>query len=332
MPVPGPLAIPCFVLCGANLAAGGLYLALYLKRRQTAEHLPFALLCFAIAAYDLFCAGLYSAGSLEQGVFWQRLQLLSFIPIGILLVSFVGLATEGRLNGVLRVLVGLLAALGLFALALDGPGRTVSVSTPAVKAVVWGGRTVVTYYQSRIGWLLAPGLVLFYGSVGYAMYQAHRAYRRTGSRYLLAILFGLLGYGAGLVSDTLVDFGLAHMVYLSEYAYLVLMLIMGTALLTRFDDLHLEVEKLNAGLEQSVLDGLAEIRVLSGLIPICAGCKKVRRDGGYWQQVEEYISEHTDARFSHGMCQECIERLYPEVVERMAGKAQAVAPGGDAPV
>ncbi len=56
---------------------------------------------------------------------------------------------------------------------------------------------------------------------------------------------------------------------------------------------------------------MTEIKTLSGLLPICASCKKVRADSGYWHQIEEYITEHSEARFSHGICPDCIERLYP---------------------
>jgi len=53
-----------------------------------------------------------------------------------------------------------------------------------------------------------------------------------------------------------------------------------------------------------------EIKTLSGLIPICANCKKIRDDRGYWNQIEKYISEHSEAVFSHALCPECIEKLY----------------------
>ncbi len=57
---------------------------------------------------------------------------------------------------------------------------------------------------------------------------------------------------------------------------------------------------------------LAEIRELQGILPICSGCKKIRDDDGYWQQVDTYLTTHTGAQFSHGMCPDCMERLYPE--------------------
>jgi PAS domain S-box-containing protein len=60
-------------------------------------------------------------------------------------------------------------------------------------------------------------------------------------------------------------------------------------------------------------EALREIKTLSGLIPICASCKKIRDDQGYWQQLEAYIQEHSDAQFSHGICPDCARRLYPEL-------------------
>lgn len=56
---------------------------------------------------------------------------------------------------------------------------------------------------------------------------------------------------------------------------------------------------------------LAEVKTLTGLIPICASCKKVRNDQGYWDQVESYIAARTQASFSHGICPDCAKKLYP---------------------
>jgi hypothetical protein len=56
---------------------------------------------------------------------------------------------------------------------------------------------------------------------------------------------------------------------------------------------------------------LAEVRTLSGLLPICASCKKIRDDQGYWNRIEDYVSSHSKATFSHGICPECAKKLYP---------------------
>ena len=57
----------------------------------------------------------------------------------------------------------------------------------------------------------------------------------------------------------------------------------------------------------------SEIKRLRGMLPICSSCKKIRDDKGYWNQIEIYIEDHSDAEFSHGICPECIKKLYPDL-------------------
>jgi len=76
---------------------------------------------------------------------------------------------------------------------------------------------------------------------------------------------------------------------------------------------------------------LAKVHALGGLLPICASCKKIRNDEGYWEQVETYIRNHSSADFTHSICPECTERLYPELHLRLHEKGvvtgQPPAPG-----
>jgi phosphoserine phosphatase RsbU/P len=64
---------------------------------------------------------------------------------------------------------------------------------------------------------------------------------------------------------------------------------------------------------QQLEQALREVKVLRKLIPICANCKRVRTDAGDWQQLEEYIQEHSEVEFSHGVCQVCMKQVYPDV-------------------
>jgi len=77
---------------------------------------------------------------------------------------------------------------------------------------------------------------------------------------------------------------------------------------------HRKKESVNLKLEEA----LGQVKLLGGLLPICAACKKIRDDKGYWNQIEVYISEHSEARFSHGICPSCVARLYPEIAENEA--------------
>jgi DNA-binding response OmpR family regulator len=74
------------------------------------------------------------------------------------------------------------------------------------------------------------------------------------------------------------------------------------------DELHARVR-----VGQRMLALLANIRQLSGLLPICSYCKRIRADENYWEQVESYITDHSDARFTHGICPACFEKVASEI-------------------
>ena len=81
--------------------------------------------------------------------------------------------------------------------------------------------------------------------------------------------------------------------------------------ITRDITARMKAEEERESLIRDLQKALGEIKALSGLLPICANCKKIRDDKGYWNQIEVYISEHSRAEFSHGLCPECTEKLYP---------------------
>jgi DNA-binding NarL/FixJ family response regulator len=73
-----------------------------------------------------------------------------------------------------------------------------------------------------------------------------------------------------------------------------------------------KIENDRERLIEELKEALGKVKQLSGLLPICSSCKKIRDDKGYWNQLEVYISEHSDAEFSHGLCSECAKKLYPD--------------------
>ena len=97
-----------------------------------------------------------------------------------------------------------------------------------------------------------------------------------------------------------------HMTIFAEIVWTVIILLAGTTLGFIKD----QIIKLR--------NAIAKIRTLSGLLPMCAGCKKIRNDAGYWAEVEEYISTRSEATFSHGLCPDCLEKHMPEYAEILA--------------
>jgi len=88
---------------------------------------------------------------------------------------------------------------------------------------------------------------------------------------------------------------------------------------------QLELKKHRDGLalrNAELQEALAKIKTLSGLLPICASCKKIRDDKGYWNRIETYISDHSEAEFSHSICPECTKKLYPELYDALYPKKE----------
>ena len=125
-------------------------------------------------------------------------------------------------------------------------------------------------------------------------------------------------------TEAVYPFSISPPWYRTKLAYLfyVIAVVLGIFAIVKWRSYSLErtnvrLEKLvterTAALKKSneaIQESLAEIKMLQGIIPICAGCKKVRSDKGYWEQVEVYVSKHSDAEFSHGMCPSCMKDYY----------------------
>jgi PAS domain S-box-containing protein len=79
------------------------------------------------------------------------------------------------------------------------------------------------------------------------------------------------------------------------------------------------VETEREKLIEELRGALARVKQLSGLLPICASCKRIRDDKGYWTKIEAYIRDHSEAEFSHGLCPDCGKKLYPEYSEETGG-------------
>jgi hypothetical protein len=77
--------------------------------------------------------------------------------------------------------------------------------------------------------------------------------------------------------------------------------------------IYKNIEKQKENIFNELEDALKNIKVLKGFLPICASCKNIRDDKGYWRQIESYIRDHSEAEFSHGICPECAEKLYPDL-------------------
>jgi sigma-B regulation protein RsbU (phosphoserine phosphatase) len=85
-----------------------------------------------------------------------------------------------------------------------------------------------------------------------------------------------------------------------------------------------QLEKSLRQKNEQLSEALAQVKQLRGLLPICMYCKKIRKDDNYWQQVEDYVAEHSQVGFSHSVCPECLEKHHPDYVKRQKARDTVV--------
>lgn len=196
---------------------------------------------------------------------------------------------------VLRVFMTFLGAILILSLERWRSPRTLDIGVAGFALIA--GACIAVFHMSadvsaaRIG---AIGtLFIFVANITFPVY----------SLYLLpAIVIFLSG-------ETLVLFDPSREVLIEHRPIIVISFIFAEVM-SIFASAHLQRTRFLA------YRALSEIKTLSGMIPICSNCKKIRDDSGYYQQLEQYISSHSDARFSHGLCPDCIPKLYPEIRDR----------------
>jgi len=96
--------------------------------------------------------------------------------------------------------------------------------------------------------------------------------------------------------------------------------LMGSVHIARDISQQKKAENIREALIAQLQEALSRVKQLSGIIPICASCKQIRDDKGYWNQVETYIRDHSEAEFSHSICPGCTKKLYPEEYKAIYGK------------
>jgi hypothetical protein len=124
-----------------------------------------------------------------------------------------------------------------------------------------------------------------------------------------------VGISLAITMTAMIILDLQHMAFAATLAVICPMVI-ATPAAYHFLKLLVEIETKQNALEEAnrrLEKALGDVRELSGLLPICSSCRKIRDDQGYWSQIETYIRKHTKADFSHGLCPGCTQTLYPDL-------------------
>jgi PleD family two-component response regulator len=203
-------------------------------------------------------------------------------------------------------------------LADDDP---VTVATLATALQKWGYEPVVCADGNQAWqWLQHPDapllVILDWDMPGLTGLELSRLTReRLTGRFFYIILISATFVGTEFYVEGLVRGADDYMLKPVEERELRARLIAGERIIKLQQDLAGHVAELERA--------LAEVKALRGLIPICSYCKKVRADRGYWEQVEVYLAERTEAQFSHSICPDCYQRI---VKADLAAAAAALKP------
>lgn len=240
----------------------------------------------------------------------------------LLAVAQVLLALRGLVPDLFSIVCGNLAAVTAVCLYAEGmylfhelEGRSPNRVMIPIGALLIAGIVYFTYvepnFSKRVVFSMA-GIALLLWTLAHRLVKAGRAWRNLPEavNFLTLVLFGLFGFVRALNSllNPVVD--LFDEGWTLSAFIIVLTLF---SILNLVSCVFLNQERTN----RDLLTALEEVKALSGLIPICAGCKKIRDDSGYWNQLEGYLAERTGARFSHGLCPDCALEYYPEAKDQI---------------
>jgi len=222
-------AIPPVVMAGIAFYVASSQLLVFFRRKEDRESLTFALSCLAVGVYDLLCAGLYSAASVVEGASWQRAQFACLALVAIPLIWFVADHTR---QGDRRSLRALSAVYALFAIVqlVDRGDFTFRATEPAIKRVHLPAGIDVTYHEAAPGIVAQAQALLGLLVVVYMLRLALLAYRGARRRQSRALLAAMGLFIVAVLNDSFVSMGLYSFVYLIEYGYMAIIVLMAWSL------------------------------------------------------------------------------------------------------
>ena len=251
----------------------------------------------------------WTVGWVFQGAFWILLGLRGVIW------DFVSIVVTSTFLPVSFSL--------LYAAVREFQGRAYNRKTlllpPAATFVFfWYFSTVVNNVSFRIIFISLMS-ILQITAIVWALFrdtpiQERRSCRLTGFALLV---MAVLWFNRLLEAFT-VSYGHLSVLEATTFRNASVMAALGTVILSGIGFILMIQERAEEEREKLIhelQDALANVKTLRGLLPICSYCKKIRDDKGYWNRLESYIRDHSGAEFTHGICPECLKKLYPDPID-----------------
>jgi PAS domain S-box-containing protein len=222
-------AIPPLIMAGVAFYVGFYHLLVYFRRSDRRHDLTFGLTCLAVAAYDVFCAGLYNATSVSEGAWWQHAQLATLAVVALAFIWFVVDYIGPDDRRPLYLLSLCYAAFAVIQL-VDRSDLTLLLEVASIKRVRLPFGLDVTYHEASPGILTNIQALVGLTLTGYVLRLAVSKGRRGQWRRAAPLIAAMVVFAAGVLNDTLVSSDVYHFVYLIEYSYLAIILLMAYSL------------------------------------------------------------------------------------------------------
>ncbi|HOO70513.1 MAG TPA: SpoIIE family protein phosphatase [Spirochaetota bacterium] len=247
------LMISCLAFC-----VGLFYLLIFIRRRNEKEKLHFALGCFFIALYDVFCAGLYNASSIQQGIFWQRLQFAALLLFAVAIIWFIYHLSGAKSSRIEKAFTWCAMVLLIAGLAIRNEW-TLSLNKLSIKQFNLGPFDNITYYEATPGLIYTIQMImLLLAYIWIFVRLKNISFEHNKKIWPVRISFIL--FFVAVINDIAVSTGLYRFIYLAEYLYLAIILSMAYVLLDHFVNVQFELENLNFTLEKKVEKKTDELR------------------------------------------------------------------------
>ncbi|MFN2145167.1 MAG: HD domain-containing phosphohydrolase [Anaerolineales bacterium] len=262
------IAVPVVVLAGISFYAGFYHLLVFVRAKEDRKHLTFALTCIAVGFYDVFAAGVYNSNSVEQAAPWQRSEVITMMLSATMFMWFISDFTSRKHKKLLYIFTGYFLVSALIH-AVDRSDFTwLPLDQPSIKNIVLPWGFPVTYYEMSPGIFTDVQSIITLPIFVYLVVMVVRYYKAGHKRSATPLLISMVLFWIGVFNDTFVSSGLYNFIYMLEYSFMTIIILMANSLARHikevsdslqesFARIEIQAEELDAAYE-ATLQGWAK--------------------------------------------------------------------------
>jgi methyl-accepting chemotaxis protein len=246
------ISFPLLVMASINFYVSMYHILIYSVRVKMKEYLPFALVCLSVGFYDIFAMKLYNSHSLDQALIWQKLEIDTVWFVSFFITWFVIDYTKGTNK---KVKYSLMSIFVMFLIITNIPinGFYMSETSPkSIKKINVLNIIKVTYYEREVGLIFTIGFLISALTYVYLLYSLIKYYKKTRNKSSLIIIISQIAYFAGMVNDILMPIGVYKFIYVSEYAFFLIVCASSYLLLMDSVKADKTIEIIKTNLENKV--------------------------------------------------------------------------------